>query len=98
MWNGDCYDGEESCCGPLGYFFLPHCTTTPLGPGLLRYRAFTITLRHITLLSIALDQSSARRRDLYLHSTQHSPERHIRAPLRDSYPQSQQVSGHKSTS
>jgi hypothetical protein len=23
MWHGDCHDGEEPCCGPLGYFFTP---------------------------------------------------------------------------
>ena len=52
--------------------FLLFCgLTAPTGPGPLRYQGFTITLRHTTFGRTALDEWSARRRDVYLttHNT-----------------------------
>jgi hypothetical protein len=43
-----------------------HGATSPSGPGPRHYRGFTITLRHATPDRTALDEWSARRRDLYL--------------------------------
>jgi hypothetical protein len=49
----------------------PHDAPIPSGPGRLRYRYFTIILRHTTVGRTSLDEWSARRRDLYLttHNT-----------------------------
>jgi hypothetical protein len=41
---------------------------------------FTITLRHTTLGRTPLDEWSARRKDRYLHNTQHSQKTDIHAP------------------
>jgi hypothetical protein len=41
-------------------------STAPRGPGPPQFRGFTITVTHTTLGRIPLDESSARRRDLYL--------------------------------
>ena len=47
------------------------------GPGPSHYLDFTITLRHITLGRTALEEWSARHRDLYLTAhTKHTGERH----------------------
>jgi len=50
--------------------FIFHGETAPSGPGSPHYPGFTITLTHTTL-GRALDERSARRRDLYLttHNT-----------------------------
>jgi len=55
-------------------------TTVLLVPGSPTCRGFTITLRHTTLGRNSLDEWSARRRDLYLHNTQHSQQTYIHAP------------------
>ena len=53
----------------LIFFF--SCATAPRGLGSAQHRGFTITLRHITIFRIPLDEWSDRRRDLYLttHNT-----------------------------
>jgi len=45
--------------------------TAPSGPGPIRYRGFTMTLRHTTFGRTRLDERSARRRDVYFttHNT-----------------------------
>jgi len=60
----------------------------PVGQDLLIYRGSLITLRHTTLDKIALDEWSARSRNLYLAT-------HNIHPRRDSNSQSQQASGRK---
>ena len=80
--------------GPTLQCPLPHGATAPSGPGPPHYRGFTITLRHTTLCSTALDEWSA----LPLpDNTHHVGEADIHAPGEDSNPQSQQVSGRKPT-
>jgi len=54
-------------------------------------RCSELLLHLITLVTHSLDntpleEGSAHRRDLYLHSTQHSQETDIHAPARDSNP------------
>jgi len=51
--------------------FFVHSDTAPSGPGPPHYRGFTITLRNTTISRTPLDESSARRKDLYLttHNT-----------------------------
>jgi hypothetical protein len=60
--------------------FFPHGVTTPSGAGPLQCWGFTITLRHTTFGRVPLDEWSARRRDHYLHKSQHFKETDIRAP------------------
>ena len=52
----------------------------PSGPGPPHYRCFTIILRHNALGRTPLDEWSARRKDLYLHNTQHSQQTDIHTP------------------
>ena len=56
-----------------------HGTTAPCGPEPPHCRGFTITLRHTTLSRTALNEWSARRRDLY-PSTYSSQETDFHAP------------------
>ena len=53
--------------------------------------------RRTTVGTTPLDEWSARRRDLYLTTTQHSQQTKIHAPRWDSNPQSQQASGRRPT-
>ena len=73
--------------GPLS----PYGATAPSGPGPPHYRSFTTTLRHNILGRIPLDQWSARRRDIYLHNTQHSQQTKHPWTRRNSNPQPQQA-------
>jgi hypothetical protein len=57
-----------------------HGTTAPIGPGITRYRGFTVTLRHNTVARTPLDKQSARRRDLYL-TTRNTQKRQTSMPL-----------------
>jgi len=72
---------------------LPHDETALSGPGPSLHQDFTTTLRHTTLSRTALDELSARRRDLYV-SKQQTYKRH---PSTQWYsnPQFQQTSGRK---
>jgi hypothetical protein len=61
-------------------YFPPHGTRASSVPGPPHYRGFTITLRHITLSRIPLDEWSAQQRDFYL-TTHNIKKRHTFAPL-----------------
>ena len=65
-----CYVWARSCCVAMFNVFLPW-RNIPSRPRPLHYRGFMITLRHTKLGRTILDESSARRRDLYLttHNT-----------------------------
>jgi hypothetical protein len=74
--------------------FVCHGATAPIGPGLTHFRGFTITLSHTTVGRTPLDESSARRRDLYL--TTHNPQKRQASLFqRDSNPQFQQAGGRR---
>jgi hypothetical protein len=81
----------------LFFLFFYHDAKTPSGPRPPHYRGFMFTLRHTTLGRTPVDESSARRTDLYLtiHNTH---KRETSMPRRDSNPQSQQSSGRRPTS
>jgi len=88
IWSGGEFNGwQVSRHKPLD---------TTSGPGPPQYRGFTITLRHSTFGRTPLDESSARRRDLYLATTHNTQETHPCSRL-DSNLQSQQVYGHRPT-
>ena len=78
-------------------FYLFYGATAPRGPGPRHCRGFTIILRHTALGRTAMDEWSARRRDLC--PKQHTTFTRDRPPCSrwDSNPQSQQASDRRPT-
>ena len=61
-------------------FFPSTGSSAPCGPVRPHYRGFTVTLRHTTLGRTRLDEGSAQRTNLYLHTTQHSQQTDFHVP------------------
>jgi hypothetical protein len=83
------------------FLFVFGATAPPPPPQWTRASPFTRfldhTLRRTTFGRTSLDEWSARRRNLYLTSHEHSQQTNIHAPRWDSSPQSQQASGSRPT-
>jgi hypothetical protein len=69
MWHGDCYDGKEPCCGPLGYFF------NPLHNGPFRASRLYSDTPHSLAFLWTSDRHDAETSTCTAHST-HKRERH----------------------
>jgi len=76
--------------------FFYHGATAPSGPRSPHYGRFMITLRYTTLGRTPLDESWARRRDLYL-TTHNIHKRQTSMPPAGFEPTSQQASGRRPT-
>jgi hypothetical protein len=74
--------------------FVLHGATAPSGPGPPHYEGFTITLRHNTVGWTSLDEWSARRRDLYLTtSNTHKTSIHVPGRIRTRHPSKRAATG-----
>jgi hypothetical protein len=48
VWHGSCHNGEQPCCGPLGYFFYPMAQRPLYGQASLAVEGYAVAqwLRH----------------------------------------------------